>query len=121
MRSNTFIYIRNLRVHAYHGVMPQERVVGNDYVVNLKVGYPWQKAMDSDNLADTLSYADLVRLVERVMDVPSALLEHVAGRMVNEIKEMFPLVGYVKLDIAKIAPPMSADCQSAGIEIIIEE
>ena len=33
------IYLKNVRFHAYHGVLPQETQVGNDYVVNLDVSY----------------------------------------------------------------------------------
>lgn len=40
------IYLKNVRFHAYHGVLPQETQVGNDYVVNLDVSYdspkPWK-------------------------------------------------------------------------------
>lgn len=40
------IYLKNVRFHAYHGVLLQETQVGNDYVVNLDVSYdspePWK-------------------------------------------------------------------------------
>ena len=32
---NSRIFLRNVRFHAYHGVLEQERSVGNDYVVNI--------------------------------------------------------------------------------------
>ena len=34
------IILQNLRFHAFHGVIPQERFVGNDYVLNLRISYP---------------------------------------------------------------------------------
>lgn len=39
------IYLKNVRFHAYHGVLPQETQVGNDYVVNLDVSYDFSRAM----------------------------------------------------------------------------
>ena len=33
------IYLRNVRFHAFHGVLPQEGIVGNDYLVNLVLDY----------------------------------------------------------------------------------
>ena len=55
----SYISLRNVRFHAFHGVMPQERRVGAYFLVNLRVGYPLEKAMRSDEVADTLNYAAL--------------------------------------------------------------
>lgn len=107
-------------MHAFHGVMPQERTVGNDYVINIKVGYPWIGATQTDNVTDTLSYATLAELVKREMLVPSNLVEHVAGRIVEAVKAEFPAATSIHLRITKVAPPMSADCDGAGVEINLE-
>lgn len=45
------IYLKNVRFHAYHGVLLQETQVGNDYVVNLDVSYDFSRAMETDELA----------------------------------------------------------------------
>ena len=57
------IYLKNVRFHAYHGVLPQETLVGNDYVVNLDVSYDFSRAMETDELAGTLIYGDVYVLV----------------------------------------------------------
>ena len=75
------IYLKNVRFHAYHGVLPQETQVGNDYVVNLEVKYDFSRAMETDELAGTINYAELYELVKEEMEKPSKLLEHVAGRI----------------------------------------
>lgn len=116
--TETFVHIDRMRLHACHGVMPQERTVGNDYVVDIKVGYPWQRAMMSDDVADTLNYATLSAVIRKEMAVPSALLEHVAGRIVDAVGKTFPQASSIQLRLTKIAPPMSVDCHGAGVEII---
>lgn len=113
----TAVYIKNMRLHAYHGVLEQERVVGNDYVVNVTVGYPWQPAAKSDDVCDTLNYALLAEIVKREMTVPSNLLEHVAMRIVKAVKEDFPLTISVSLDIRKLAPPMEYDTDGCGVTL----
>lgn len=114
------VYIRNVRMHAYHGVLPQERVVGNDYVVNLEVDYPIGVACDTDNVADTMNYAVAAEVIRREMCVQSNLLEHVANRIADAIIKVFPLTERVMVDIEKIAPPMSVDCDGAGVRIVKE-
>ena len=112
-----YIHLRQVRFHAFHGVMPQERQVGADFLLDLRVGYPLQQAMQSDEVADTLNYANLYDLVAREMQQPSNLLEHVAGRMVEAISQTFPQVTSIDLELTKQNPPMGADCEGAGVEM----
>lgn len=114
---DSYIFIKGLRLHAYHGVLEQERTVGNDYVIDVKVEYPIEKAMDTDDVADTINYARLADLIRDEMSVPSALLESVAGRIIRAIHDEFPNTESVKIKLQKVAPPMSHDCFSAGVEI----
>ena len=46
---NTFVELRKIRFYAYHGVAEQERCVGNDYEIYVKVKYPFKDAMETDN------------------------------------------------------------------------
>ena len=112
-----YITLRNVRFHAFHGVLSQERKVGGDFLLNLRVGYPMEKAIQSDEVGDTLNYAALFDLVQREMDVPSQLLEHVAGRIVKAITAAFPAVTSVDLELIKQNPPMGADSDGAGVEV----
>lgn len=34
--NESYIYLDDLRFHAFHGVMPQERLTGNDYTIDIK-------------------------------------------------------------------------------------
>ncbi len=109
------IYIKNLRLHAKHGVLEQERVVGNDYVLNVVVDYPFLSACESDDLSGTLSYAHLSEIIRQEMSVPSNLLEHVAYRICKAVKTLYPKTERVRVDIRKLAPPMSIDSDGAGV------
>ena len=115
--TSSYIILRNVRFHAFHGVMPQERKVGADFLVNLRVGYPLEQAMQSDEVGDTLNYAALYEVVKAEMMQPSNLLEHVAGRIAEAIVKCFPQVTSIDLDLTKQNPPMGADCDGAGVEI----
>ena len=112
-----YVFLQDVRFHAFHGVMPQETKVGADFLVNLRIGYPIGKAMDTDEVTDTLNYAEVDALVAQEMKQPSKLLEHVAGRIVLAISESFPLVTSIDLTIMKQNPPMGADAEGAGVGI----
>ena len=115
--TSSYISLRNVRFHAFHGVMPQERRVGGDFLVNLRVGYPLEKAMQSDEVGDTLNYAVLYEVVQAEMMKPSNLLEHLAGRIADAIVKRFPQVTSIDLELMKQNPPMGADCDGAAVEI----
>lgn len=115
--THSSVFIDRMRVYARHGVMDQERVVGADFEVSLRVDYDYSHALDSDELDDTISYADLCDIVRREMAVPSKLLEHVAGRMAKAVISSYPQAKRVGVKVVKLNPPMGADCDGAGVEV----
>lgn len=113
------IYLRNVRFHAFHGVLPQEEIVGNDYLVNLVLDYDFSSAMKTDDLQGTLNYAEVYQKVKEEMAVPSKLLEHVAGRIAHRLFSDFPEIQKLQLSITKVNPPMGADSDGAGVEVVL--
>ena len=113
----SYIYLRNLRFHAFHGIMPQERIVGNDYIVNVRLRYDVSKAMLSDDVNDTLNYASVFDVISQEMAVPSGLLERVAYCMAERLCRKFPGIEAVDVKINKCNPPMGADGDGAGVEL----
>lgn len=113
------IYLRNVRFHAFHGVLPQEGIVGNDYLVNLVLDYDFSSAMKTDDLQGTLNYAEVYQKVREEMAVPSKLLEHVAGRIAHRLFSDFPEIQKLQLSVTKVNPPMGADSDGAGVEVVL--
>lgn len=113
------IYLRNVRFHAFHGVLPQEGIVGNDYLVNLVLDYDFSSALKTDVLQGTLNYAEVYQKVREEMAVPSKLLEHVAGRIAHRLFSDFPEIQKLQLSITKVNPPMGADSDGAGVEVVL--
>lgn len=113
------IYLRNVRFHAFHGVLPQEGIVGNDYLVNLVLDYDFSSVMQTDELQGTLNYAEVYQKVREEMAVPSKLLEHVAGRIAHRLFSDFPEIQKLQLSITKVNPPMGADSDGAGVEVVL--
>ena len=116
----SYIHLHNLRFQAYHGVLAQERKTGGEFVVNVRVAYPLRQAMQTDNVDDTLNYAELFEIINKEMQTPSSLLEHVAGRIGESIFRHFAQVSSVWLTIAKKNPPMGADSDGAAVEVLVE-
>ena len=119
--TSSHIILQEMRFYAYHGVLPQERVVGGDYTVSVEVDVDTTAAMEHDVVDVTLNYAELYEVVQHEMLTPSDLLEHLAGRIGKAIMTAFPQVKAVDLTVMKDNPPMGADCKGAGIKLHIEK
>ena len=117
--TSSYIFLDSIRLYAFHGVMEQERRVGGWFTVSVRVQYDISRALATDSVSDTLSYADVLQVVKREMAVPSQLLEHVAGRIARAVINEFPGVEAVKIVLVKQNPPMGANCDGAGVELAI--
>ncbi len=116
----SYILLENIRFFAYHGVVPQETTVGNEFIVSLRLKTDITRAIESDDVADTVNYAEIHQAVKEEMDIPSKLLEHVAGRIVLRLFNDFPAVECIDLKLSKRNPPMGADIETAGVEVHVE-
>ncbi len=114
---SSYITLTNVRFRALHGVLPQERRVGGDYTLTLRVGFDVSRAVQSDDVADTLNYATLYEMARQEMAIPSRLLEHVAGRIGQRVLSEWPEVTTIDLTLTKENPPMGADCDGASVEL----
>lgn len=114
---NSYIFLDNMRFFAYHGVGEQERLVGNEFTVNLRLKVDIQRAAETDDAADTVSYADVYEAVKSEMSLPSKLLEHISGRIIHRLFRDFPQIEEIELKLSKRNPPMGADIEAAGIEV----
>ncbi len=115
------IILPELRFYAHHGVDPQERLTGAGFLLTLEADTDFTAAMQTDRLEGTVSYADLYRSIKTEMDIPSLLLEHVAGRILQRLFDEFPSISRIRLTLTKENPPMGADCRKAGIEVEAEK
>lgn len=114
---SSYITLREIRFYAFHGVMPQERKVGADFTVTLRVKADLGRPVFSDNVDDTLNYAALYEVLKREMAQPSRLLEHIAGRIGQAVFDSFPQVETVDVMLTKLNPPMGADSEGAAVEL----
>ena len=115
--TESYVYLRDVRFHAFHGVLPQEQQVGADFTVSLRAAVDVSGAVKHDIVDVTLDYASLYQVVKREMMQPSMLLEHAAGRIGQAVFDTFPQVTSLVITLTKLNPPMGADCSGAGVEL----
>ena len=110
------ISLKDLIFYGYHGVLEEERKTGNKYKVSISVFIPCD-GIREDNLKSTISYADLFEIVREEMSEPKNLLETLSIKIVERIKETFPLIIKGTVNIEKVHPPIPDMIGSASVTL----
>lgn len=106
-----------MEFYAYHGVLEQEKTVGNVFRVDVRFRADISKAIQSDNVDDTINYAEVYELVKQEMQKASNLLEHVAGRILHSLKKQFPQISEIKIGVTKVTPPIEGQLAYVKVEV----
>jgi len=113
------IRLTNIRVFTNHGCLIEEAKIGSEYRVDLEIKADLRKSSETDELADTVDYVHLNRIVVEEMAIRSKLLEHVAKRIVVRVFDELPMVSRILLEVSKINPPIGGDVQQ--VTVVMEE
>lgn len=119
IKMKSSIELSGMEFYAYHGVLAQEQSVGNRFVVDVMLDIDVTAATKSDELEDTLNYAEVYALIKREMATSSRLLEHVGGRIIDSLHREYPLIERILLKITKKTPPIMGIL--SGASVILEE
>ncbi len=113
------IVLNGLQFYGFHGVNPEERSLGQQFVVDLQAELDLSAPAASDRLEDTVSYADLYRAVKAVMEgEPRNLLESAAGAIVSRVLKEHPQIDAVRVRVHKPRPPIKGSViEAAAVEI----
>ena len=114
---NSNIFLKGLEFYSFHGVSPQEREVGNTFLVDVTIECDLSKASLSDDLNDTINYAKVFELVKQEMEIPSLLLEHVGGRILRAILKQFEQAASVEVKVSKVNPPIGGQVEMIGVTL----
>ncbi|MGL5937560.1 MAG: dihydroneopterin aldolase [Phocaeicola sp.] len=114
--NNMYICLKGIKLYGYHGVDPQESRVGAYFFIDLRIKTDFSRAALTDELTNTISYADLFDVVKECVKTPCLLLEHLNYKIAQLLFNSFEAIEEIELKVTKENPPMGADCESVGVE-----
>lgn len=113
--TESYIHLKGLQIKAFHGVLPQERIVGNHYEVNLSLACDISLAAQTDKVEHTINYAEVFEEVKTTMEKPCCLIEKVAANIGQNLFYRFPTITKITVEVIKKNPPMGANCAGASV------
>lgn len=112
------IRIKNLNIYGYHGVNSQEKDMGQMFILSVDVYFNLRKAGLSDNLNDTVSYAELCDEIEKEFNKNKYdLIEKAAEELANYILTKYETIKKVNIEIKKPWAPIGKPLEYASVEI----
>ena len=112
------IIIKGLKIYAYHGVNPEEKIEGQNFVLDIVCESDLETPCMSDNVDDTVSYAQIIKLVRKIFtEKKYDLIEKAAQIVADGILDNFPAIENVTVTLKKPEAPMKADFEYVAVEI----
>lgn len=112
------IIIKNLKIYSYHGVNDEEKVRGQEFVVDAILELDLSTACESDNINDTVSYAKVIKTIGKVMGRESYnLLEKLSMQIIKEIFLLYTAVESVEICVKKPMAPIKANFDYVAVNL----
>ncbi|KAF2289595.1 hypothetical protein GH714_037372 [Hevea brasiliensis] len=112
------LILRGLKFHGFHGVKPEEKTLGQKFLIDVDAWMDLRAAGKSDQLSDTLSYTEIYRLVKEVVEgPPHNLLESVAQQIASTTLTKYPQISAVRVKVGKPHVAVHGPLDYLGVEI----
>ena len=112
------INVNGIKAFGYHGVLPHEAVEGQEFVVDLALLLDLSAASRSDNLDETVNYADLAQIVhDNIVGERVQLIERLAGQIADQIKSSYPQIDSISVTVHKPHAPVTLDFDDISVTI----
>lgn len=109
------IILENIRIYSNHGCLAEEALIGSDYLIDLEIDANLSKSAETDELADTVDYVHLNKIVSEEVLIRSKLLETVTERILQRIQNEISMVSYAKVKLSKMNPPIGGNVEKVSV------
>ena len=115
------IFLRGMRFMACHGVLPHEREVPQPFEVDVEMGLDLRAAGESDDLDDTVNYAEVYEIVRKTIEgAPKNLIESLAEDIAEQVLSTFSMIRGASITVHKPEAPIPGIFSDVGVCITRE-
>lgn len=110
-----------MEFYGYHGLFPEEKKLGQRFLVDLELYTSLKKAGETDQMEYSIDYGRVFQLVKKVVEGPSKnLIEAVAHHIAVELFQEFSTLSACGIKVIKPDPPIPGHYRSVAVEIYRE-
>jgi dihydroneopterin aldolase len=110
--------VTGIKAFGYHGVLPHEATEGQEFIVDLLITLDLRAVSLSDDLQETINYADLAQIAhDNIVGERVQLIERLAGRIAEEISSAYSQITSVTVTVHKPHAPVTVDFEDISVTI----
>lgn len=115
------ICLRGLEFFAFHGAMPEEKTLGQRFLIDVDLFKDLHHAGESDQVEDTINYAEVYQRIRAVVtEERFQLIEMLAERIADQVIQEFACVA-VRVEVHKPQAPIPGIFKDVSVEIYREK
>ncbi len=112
------IHINGIKAFGYLGVLPEENVLGQWFIVDLKISIDLSAAGKSDALEDTHSYVEIVQETTKLIQTKKfKLIESLADAVATSALKSDLRIQQITVKVTKPTPPIPDFAGTVAVEI----
>jgi dihydroneopterin aldolase len=112
------IVISGLTFYGYHGVQPEEKVLGQRFTADVEIGLDLSSAGVTDDLEDTVNYAEVQRIVGDTIEGPARNLIEAVAEQIAQSLLVETAAQWVMVRLSKPSAPIQGTATgSVAVEI----
>ncbi len=118
MLGRDVIHLRGLEFYAYHGVLPEEQVLGQKFLIDMDLFCDLSQAGASDQVEDTIHYGEVYQVIKACVtgDSRHQLIEHLAEDIAQRVLGQFSCTS-VRVEVHKPQAPIPGIFRDVSVEI----
>lgn len=110
--------LKRMVFFGYHGVIPEENRLGQKYYVDLDMRLELGKAASTDDVNDTVNYADVHALVKEIVEGPPVkLIETLAHKIASALLGTYTSIIEATVSVTKPNPPFDITFDGVTVEL----
>ncbi len=111
------IELKGMEFHSFIGHFDEEKQIGNNFRVDVRLWYDSTMAEKTDHLSDALDYQAVYNLVRDEMGKKCNLIENAARRILDVIWDNFPQIQRLEVKLSKLFPKLGGIVEEVSISL----
>lgn len=110
--------LRKMVFYGYHGVFAEENRLGQKFIVDLELLMDLDRAARSDDVVDTINYAEIHALIKTIVEgQPVKLIEALANNIAQAVLGTYTSIHEVTVGVTKPNPPFDITFDGVTVEL----
>lgn len=112
------IFLKGMAFYGYHGALPEEKSLGQRFLVDVRIWFDLRQAAATDNLQAGVDYTEIYCIVKKLVEgTRFNLIETLAERIAGAVLQEFPQIDQVTTSVTKPEVPIPGMLAGVTVEV----